>query len=307
MLMADLDELENARQGLSEVRDLLRRAADRAQGLDAGWADAIQAAIFAGDDFAESLNEAYRELWASGANPGIGQMSAPAERIATKDQLADLETIAGELEALQTEAASLIDAGLDGEDSEQARQRLTDISRELSAMTMRIPLFDDAGNMSHEGRELLAQIADLQTLVDTFAGKSAAPRATKDDGRDYQAEIEAARERLQGLVEAATVLCAYAIQQEEGWDPQDILSGLMDISSDLMDLAMSVPVSDFDANPIPEGRELMNEIAAVQVWVGEQYGSIESGARPTLHSRGTPPSSAVRKSAEIAALERLAA
>jgi hypothetical protein len=36
--------------------------------------------------------------------------------------------------------------------------------------------------------------------------------------------------------------------------------------------------------PIPEGRELLSEIAGFQVWIDEQYAAIQSGNTPMLMS-----------------------
>lgn len=108
------------------------------------------------------------------------------------------------------------------------------------------------------------------------ATKSSARPATKGDGRDYMQEIEAARATLESLQADGQA----AVASDQG--PTVIRNTIVDLSDAASRLRFRIPVRDYDANPIPEGRALDSEVSDFLIWLDEQYSNfrINHDARP---------------------------
>jgi hypothetical protein len=127
---------------------------------------------------------------------------------------------------------------------------------------------------------MLHDRAELEAIASEIAVLERVSR--KDDGRDYQAEIEAAGLEKDRLWDLAQDVVDSAFESEES--RREALEELVDIDRQLSSLMLSFPVSDFDAQPIPEGRQLFDEITALRVWLEEQHAAISAGSTLTLHS-----------------------
>jgi hypothetical protein len=167
--------------------------------------------------------------------------------------------------------------------AERARANLNDA---VGALTF---IRSERAGAARDATETALEEVDTILAQDEDDGEQmslAAIFTRKDDGRDYQAEIEAARAELEGMwTEAAAMVELVRDQPGSEWGRETALNTLLEISMRLQKLTVAFPVSDFNANPIAEGRELLSEIAGFGEWIEQAYETIESGGAPLLQSR----------------------
>jgi hypothetical protein len=139
---------------------------------------------------------------------------------------------------------------------------------------------------SWEGKDLgeaTEEEADAILQQLRMSGGAPAGRKQSPDGRDYQAEIAAAAAELDALWDEAESYYETPITSEAL--REYLKEQLMDVSRRVGELYFKIPVSDYEARPIPDGQELSSAVFALQAKIEEWYAAISSASLWGLHAR----------------------
>lgn len=159
------------------------------------------------------------------------------------------------------------EAAIDAADNgaaNQAANSIEELTRQIDELNAR-------------GREIAAEaIAARDTAGDDDQdGKSA---KAAGDGRDYGDRIAAARDTIEQVRAEAEAL----MQREQS--PSVVRAGLEELSGQISELRLRIPVSDYDAEPIAEGREVDQMASDLLIWLEEQHGQFTINADTRPHS-----------------------
>jgi len=153
----------------------------------------------------------------------------------------------------------------DDEDSAALKERIDALAARVSTAV--------EDNDEEEQTELLAELRDLddglsddtrfrvQALISRLEGKSMRHSHKAADIPQAIADAEDELRDLRRQAEAAI----------EGGSPTEVRRALQNISMDASKLYLRIPVSDYNANPIPAGRELSAQLSEFNIWLEEQY------------------------------------
>lgn len=116
-------------------------------------------------------------------------------------------------------------------------------------------------------RELEAELAPLQALAAQAMGsKSAGGREVKgNDPAEYARRITDAAQKLEDMRDEAE----RTVESEAS--PTAVRAVLLQAMDDAGKLQFQIPVKDYDANEIPDGYALSQEVSQFIIWLDEQY------------------------------------
>lgn len=119
--------------------------------------------------------------------------------------------------------------------------------------------------------ELQAEMAPLTDLAAQATGrKSAGGREAKgNDPAEYARRIADAADKLEAMRSEAERL----VETEQS--PTAVRQGLLNIMDDAGKLQFTIPVKDYDANEIPDGYALSQEVTQFIIWLDEQYSKFQ--------------------------------